>query len=125
MKLDLKALSHVQAMFPKLSAAKVKGGILTGPRIRQKLSSKELKDKMSALKKDAWQSICNVEHGFLGRNNAENYEDSIETLLQTYCKLGSRMSFKIHYWVNFDGCERRAWFSPKHPGNGEEVSRKM
>ena len=41
LKLDSKALSHVQAMFPKLSEAKMKGGIFTGPQIRQMLGSKE------------------------------------------------------------------------------------
>ena len=36
-------------------------------------------------------------HGFLGRNKADHYKDLMETLLQTYCKLGSRMSLKMHY----------------------------
>ena len=97
LKLDSKAFSHVQAMFPKLSEAKVKGGIFTGPHIRQMLGSKALENKMTALERDAWQSFRNVVHGFLGRNKANNYEDSVETSLQTYCKLGSRMSLKMHY----------------------------
>ena len=84
-------------MFPKLSQAKVKGAIFTGPHIRQMLGSKELQGKMTALERDAWQSFRNVVHGFLGRNKADNYEDLVETLLQTYCKLGSRMSLKMHY----------------------------
>ena len=96
-KSDSKALSHVQAMFPKLSEAKVKSGIFTGPVIRQMLGSKELEDKMTALERDAWQSFRNVVYGFLGRSKADNYENSVETLLQTYCKLGSRMSLKMHY----------------------------
>ena len=53
LKSNSKALSHVQAMFPKLSEAKAKGGIFTGPQIRQMLGSKELEDKMTSLKKDA------------------------------------------------------------------------
>ena len=50
-------------------------------------------------------------HGFLGRNKADNYEDFVETLLQTYCKLGSRMSLKIlvfslrFFQVKFGRCE--------------------
>ena len=59
--------------------------------------SKEFEGKMTALKRDARQSFRNVVHGFLGRNKADNYEDLVETLLQTYCKLGSRMSRKLHY----------------------------
>ena len=61
------------------------------------LGSKELEGKMTALERDAWQSFCNVVHAFLGRNKADNYKDLVETLLQTYCKLGSRMSLKMHY----------------------------
>ena len=97
LKSDSEAFKHVQAMFPKLSEAKMKGGIFTGPQIRQMLGSKELEGKMTALERDAWQSFRNVVHGFLGRNKADNYEDLVETLLQTYCKLGSRMSLKLHY----------------------------
>ena len=84
-------------MFPKLSEAKVKGGIFTGPQIRQMLGSKELEDNRTALERDAWQSFRNVVHGFLRRNKADNYKDLAETLLQTYFKLGSRMSLKMHY----------------------------
>jgi len=84
-------------MFPKLSEAKVKGGIFTGPQIRQMLDSKELEDKMNDLERDAWQSFREVVHGFLGRNKADNYEHLVETLLQSYYKLGCRMSIKMHY----------------------------
>ena len=97
LKSDSEAFKHVQTMFPKLSKAKVKGGIFTRPQIRQMLCSKELEGKMTALERDAWQSFRNVVHGFLGRNKADNYEDLVETLLQTYSKLGSKMSLKMHY----------------------------
>ena len=53
LKSDSKALSYVQAMFPKLSEANLKGGIFIGTQIRQILGSKELKDKMTALERDA------------------------------------------------------------------------
>ena len=66
-------------MSPNLSEPKVKGGIFTGPQVRHMLGFKELEDKMTALERDAWQSFCNVVHGFLGRNKADNYEDSVET----------------------------------------------
>jgi len=97
LKSDSEAIKHVHAMFPKLSKAKVKAGIFTGPQIRQMLGSKELEDKMNDLEKDAWQSFCKVVHGFLGRNKADNYEDLVEALLQSYCKFGCRMLIKMHY----------------------------
>jgi len=61
------------------------------------LGSKEFEDKMNDLERYAWQSFCEVVHGFLGRNKADNDEDLVETLLQSYCKLGCRMSIKMHY----------------------------
>ena len=48
-KSDSEAFKHVKAMFPKLSEAKVKGGIFTEPQIRQMLGSKEFEGKMTAL----------------------------------------------------------------------------
>ena len=87
----------MQAVFPKLSEAKVKGGIFTEPQIRLMLGSKELENKMTTLERDAWQSFRNVVHGFLGRNKANNYKDCVEILLQVYCKLGCRMSLKMYY----------------------------
>ena len=47
------AFKDVKAMFPKLSEAKVKGGIFTGSQIRQMLGSKELEGRMTALERDA------------------------------------------------------------------------
>ena len=61
------------------------------------LGSKELEDKMNDLERDAWQSFREVVHGFLGRNKADKYEDLVEDLLQSCCKLGCRMSIKMHY----------------------------
>ena len=66
LKSDSEAIKHVQAMFPKLSEAKEKGDIFTGPQIRQMLGSKELQDKMNDLEICAWQSFREVVHGFLG-----------------------------------------------------------
>ena len=71
LKSDSEAFKHVQTMFPKLSEAKVKGGIFTGPQNRQMLGSKELEGKMTVLERDAWQSFRNVVHGFLGRNKTD------------------------------------------------------
>ena len=51
---------------------------------------------MTALERDAWQSFCNVVHDFLGRNKADNYEDLVETLLQTYCKHTASLGAGCH-----------------------------
>ena len=59
------------------------------------LGSKEIEGKMTALERDAWQSFRNVVHGFLGRNKADNYQDLVGTVMQTYCRLGNRMSLTL------------------------------
>ena len=68
------------------------------PQTQQMLDSKELEGKMTALERDAWQSYRNVVHGFLGRNKTDNYSENFTAnIQQTYCKLGGRMSLKMHY----------------------------
>ena len=52
-KLDSKAFSHVQAMFPKLLEAKMKAGIFAGPQVWQALGSMESENKMSAFDRGA------------------------------------------------------------------------
>jgi hypothetical protein len=41
-------------MFPKLSDAKLKAGVFTGPQIREMLKSQELEKRMSGLERIAW-----------------------------------------------------------------------
>ena len=92
LKSDSEAFKHVQAMFPKLSEAKVKGGVFTVPQIRQMFGSKELEGKMTALERDAWQLFRNVLHDFLGRNKADNYE----ILWKLYCKHTASLGAGCH-----------------------------
>ena len=60
-------------MFPKLSDAKIKGGIFIGPQIATMLRSSALVNKMSVKKKEAWQSSRMVVEGFLGSRTDPNY----------------------------------------------------
>ena len=118
LKSDSEAFKHVQAMFPKLSEAMVKGGIFTRPQIRQMLGSKELEGIMTALEIDAWQSFRNVMHNFLGRNKADSYEDLVETrrnftanILQAWeqdVTKNALLPFSLRFFqAKFGRCERR------------------
>jgi hypothetical protein len=84
-------------MFPKLSEAKVKGGIFVGPQIRKMLNSDELENKMTAQEKKAWQAFRNVVDGFLGNKKSELYKELVNDLLKQYKRMGCRMSLKLHY----------------------------
>jgi len=47
--------------------------------------------------KVAWDSFKFVVKGFLGNRRAQNYEELVNNLLQSYQKLGCNMSLKIHF----------------------------
>jgi hypothetical protein len=72
------AFQHIQQMFPKLSAAKVAGGIFVGPQIKSMLACKELENKMFAVEKRAWVAFRHVVHGFLGNNKSDKYKELVE-----------------------------------------------
>jgi hypothetical protein len=92
-----RAFKHIREMFPKLSEAKVKGGIFVGPQIKKMLESEELEHKMTAREKNAWRAFRHVVDGFLGNRKSANYQQLIDDLLKEYERLGCRMSIKLHY----------------------------
>ncbi|KAI6648768.1 hypothetical protein LOD99_7155 [Oopsacas minuta] len=55
---------EIRAMFPKLSDAKLKGGIFVGPQITTMLKSRTLEDKMTETERRAWQAFRDVVNGF-------------------------------------------------------------
>ena len=91
------AFQHIQQMFPKLSAAKVAGGIFVGPQIKSMLACKELENKMLPVEKRAWVAFRHVVHGFLGNNKSDKYKELVENLIVRYAEMKCRMSIKLHY----------------------------
>jgi len=47
--------------------------------------------------KAVWDSFKFVVKGFLGNRRAQNYEELVNNLLQSYKKLGCSMLLKIHF----------------------------
>ena len=90
------AFKHLQDLFPKLSAAKVKVGVFVGPQIKTTIRCKEFSKKLSRTEKAAWNSFVAVVQGFLGNHKAENYVELVESLVKNYGKMGCRMSLKVH-----------------------------
>ena len=68
--------THLKALFPRLSAAKLEGGIFTGPDIRLMLASNEFSALMSDVEKRAWESFRQVVKGFLGNRKVDNYKQA-------------------------------------------------
>jgi len=78
-------------------------GIFIGPQIWD-LNEDEYFDKLlQGDDKAAWDSFKFLVKVFLGNRRAQNYEELVKKLLQTYQKLGCNMSLKIHFLhLHFD-----------------------
>ena len=74
---DGAAFKYLQNLFPKLSEAKVKGGIFIGPQVKLILKSDEFLETLNAVEKD-------------------NYAELVANLVNSYGNMGCRMSMKVH-----------------------------
>jgi len=81
-----------------------------------------------------WDSFKFVVEGFLGNRRAQNYEELVSNILQSYQKLGCNMSLKYTSSTRIWIFPRDLWFSEwwtrrtfpsRHFLNGEEISREM
>ena len=88
---------HLRTVFPGLSDAKLKEGVFVRPQIRKVISDKNFHTKLNATELAARRSFKCIVHGFLGKKKEANYKQLIQNLLQTYQKLGCRMSLNIHF----------------------------
>jgi len=92
-----RAFQHIRSMFPKLSEAKVKAGVFVGLQIRKMLASIELEESMNDMERNAWKAFRMTVEGFLGNHKRNDYAEIVANLIETYQKLGCRMSLKLHY----------------------------
>ena len=90
------AFKHIQKLFPKLSKAKVKGGIFVGPQVKRLMQFDSFLEKLCAVKRRAWESFVSVVKSFLGNHKVPNFKDIMEELVNAYEKMGCRMSLKLH-----------------------------
>ena len=88
---------YIRQMFPSISEAKVKGGIFVGPPIKIILASEELVEQISDLERNVWQAFRMIVEGFLGNHPRDDYAIMVLNLIESYEKLGCRMSLKLHF----------------------------
>jgi len=84
-------------MFSRLSKAKLKEGVFIGPQIRDLIKDEYFDTLLQGDEKAAWDSFKFVVKGFLGHRRAQNYEELVNNLLQSYQNLGCNMSLNIHF----------------------------
>ena len=129
------AFTNLWEKFPRLSEAKLKEGVFICPQIRDIIKDEFFDKVLQGNEKAAWDSFKFVVKGFLGNRRAQNYEELVNSLLQSYQKLGCNMSLKIHFLhSHLDFFSRELWcsewlkwrmFPSRHFFNGEEISREM
>jgi len=91
------AFTYLREKFPRLSEAKLKEGIFIGPQIWDLIKDEYFDKLLQGDEKAVWDSFKFVVKGFLGNRRAQNYEELVNNLLQSYQKLGCNMSLKIHF----------------------------
>lgn len=96
-KTNSRGFQYLVAKFPKISSAKLKEGIFVGPQIREVLHDAAFAESLNALELEAWMAFKWVCDNFLGNNKSPQYRQGVKRLLDTYHKLGCRMSLKIHF----------------------------
>jgi len=75
----------------------LKERVFIGPQIRDIIKDEFFDKALQSNEKAAWDSFKFVVKGFLGNRRAQNYEELVNNLLQSYQKLGCNMSLNIHF----------------------------
>ena len=91
------AFTYLWEKFPRLSEAKLKGGIFIGTQIRDIIKDEYFDKLLQGDEKAAWDSFKFVVKVFLGNRRAQNYEELVNNRLQSYQKLGCNISLKIQF----------------------------
>jgi hypothetical protein len=100
------AFTYIWENFPRLSEANWKKVfIFIGAQIRDLIKDEYFEKLFQGDEKADWDSFKFVVKGFLGNRRAQNYEELVNNLLQTYQKLSCNVSLKIHlphcHWIFF------------------------
>ena len=61
------------------------------------LASEELEEQMSDLERNAWQAFRMIVEGFHGNQRRDDYAMLVSNLIESYQKLGCRMSLKLYF----------------------------
>ena len=126
-------LQHLSAVFPGLSAAKLKEGIFVGSQIREVLKDTNFEEffNLKELRaREAFKSVCS---GFLGKTRVPDYQACIEKLLKSYEDMGCRVQDLFAPFppqllpAKPRSSEWWAWrkILPRHYEDGEQLSRQM
>jgi len=83
------AFTSIWEKFPRLGEAKLKESVFIGPKIWDLIKDEYFDTLLQGDEKAAWDSFKFVVKGFLGNRRAQNCEELLNNLLQSYQNLGS------------------------------------
>lgn len=78
--------------------ATLKPGLLSGPQIRMLVNDSEFTKTPNPLETNACQSLVDVTQNFHRNHHADNYKETVETTIQNYSALSSRLSLKLNFF---------------------------
>jgi len=106
------ASTYLREKFPRLSEAKLKEGIFICPQILDFIMDEFFDTLLQGDGKAAWHSFKFVVKGFFANKRAQNYEELVNNLFQSYQKLGCNISLKINFLhSHLDFFPRELWCS--------------
>lgn len=94
---DGECFKYICSKFPKLSEAKLKEGVFTGPDIRKLLNDSLFLESMVDTEKEAWNCFKEVIQKFLGNTKDPDYKNIIKRMIKAYKAQGCNMSLKLHF----------------------------
>ena len=93
-----KSYIYIKSKFPGLSDAKIKAGVFNGPQIRNLMQDEKFANCLNGEEKTAWECLRKVITDFLGNHKSPEYETIVKDLLESFHRLGCRMSVKLHFF---------------------------
>ncbi len=87
-------------IFPGLSEAKIKEGVLVGPDTRKLMKNRVFRDILNTAERRAFDSMINTVDNFLGKSRSPNYKVIMADLLDSFDAQDVKVSLKIHFLKN-------------------------
>lgn len=92
-----KGFQYLSEIFCRVSAAKLREGVLVGPQIRELLRDQKFEENLDEIEVKAWKSFKWLCMNFLGKTKSPDYKKGVQELLDAYKEMGCRMSLKLHF----------------------------
>ena len=97
--------NFLQEKFPLINMEKLQTGIFDGLQIRELMKEPMLDETLREAELSTGQSLKSV----VTNHWSAEYEKEIEELQKSFCKLGARMSVKVHFRLSHTDYFQKQW----------------